>query len=52
MAVPDPTFTVRVEFPVGVTVLGLKLPVAPVGSPLILKLTGELKPFREAKLTV
>lgn len=31
--------------PLGVTLDGLKLQVAPVGSPLHAKLTGELKPF-------
>ena len=36
---------VLAALPLGVTVDGLKLQVAPVGSPLQAKLTGELKPF-------
>ena len=36
--------TVMVDDPVSVTVVGLKLAVAPVGSPLALKLTTPLKP--------
>ena len=36
--------TVMVDDPVPVTVVGLKLAVAPVGSPLALKVTIPLKP--------
>jgi hypothetical protein len=36
---------VPIALPLGVTVDGLKLHVAPVGSPLHAKLTGALKPF-------
>ena len=43
---------VRVVVPVGVTVEGLNVPVAPVGSPVTVKDTLVLKPPIEAKLTV
>jgi hypothetical protein len=36
--------TERVELPEVVTEVGLKLPVAPVGNPLTLKLTVPVKP--------
>ncbi len=38
--------TVRVELPEVVTDAGLKLAVAPVGSPLTLRFTVPVKPFR------
>ena len=37
--------TVNVEVPEPVTEVGLNAPVAPVGSPVTLKLTAALKPF-------
>ena len=38
--------TVSVEEAAPVTEVGLKLPVAPVGKPLTLKVTEPLKPFK------
>jgi hypothetical protein len=35
----------NVELPEPVTEVGLNLPVAPVGNPVTVKLTAELKPF-------
>jgi hypothetical protein len=44
--------TVRVEDPVPVMLVGLKLAVAPAGSPLTLRPTVPLKPPRAVTLTV
>ena len=44
--------TVRVEEPDPVTEVGLNVPVAPVGRPLMEKLTAELKPFKAVTLGV
>jgi len=43
--------TVRVELPEPFTEVGLKLAVAPVGTPVTLKLTLELNPPREPMVT-
>ena len=43
---------VKVEFPVGVTDAGLKLPLAPAGRPLTLRLTALVNPCREVAVTV
>jgi hypothetical protein len=50
--VPLPVFTVMVVDPLPVTVVGLKLAVAPVGSPEVLKLTVPLNPFTAAVVMV
>jgi hypothetical protein len=44
--------TFRVEVPVGVTVDGVKEPVAPAGKPVMLKDTAVLKPPTEVTVTV
>ena len=43
--------TFNTEVPDGVTVGGMNSPVTPFSSPLILRLTGVLKPLMEARLT-
>jgi hypothetical protein len=50
--VEDEVFTVKVEDPEPVTELGLKLAVAPVGSPARLKFTVPVKPFKGEMDTV
>lgn len=50
--VDDVVFTVRVDDPDPVTDVGLKLVLAPVGSPLTLKVTELLKPPLPVTLTV
>lgn len=56
VAVESPTWIVRVDvavpFAVGVIETRLKLPVAPVGSPNVERLTAELKPFSEVTVMV
>ena len=47
---PDRTVTVRLEE--DVAGFGEKVPLAPLGSPLIDKVTGELNPFAGATVTV
>ena len=44
--------TVRVDEPEPVTEAGLNVPVAPEGSPVRLKETAELKPFKAVTLGV
>jgi hypothetical protein len=44
--------TVSVALPVPVTVLGLNVPVAPLGNPLTPKLTTPLNPFSAPTFTV
>ena len=43
--VVDLVATLKVEVPEPVTEVGLKVPVAPVGIPVTLRLTAELNPF-------
>ena len=50
--VAEVVFTDSVEDPEPVTELGLKLAVAPEGSPLIVKLTAPLNPAVDITLTV
>ncbi len=50
--VAEVVFTANVEDPEPVTELGLKLAVAPEGSPLILKVTAPLNPPVDAMFTV
>lgn len=44
--------TVRVELPEPVTEVGLKVPAAPLGNPLTLRLTVPVKPFSAPMLIV
>jgi len=56
MAVVAPTLIVRVDVAVppegGVTEVGLKVPVVPLGRPEIDRLTAELKPFKDVMVMV
>ena len=56
MAVEAPTSTVRVDVAEppegGVTEVGLKVAVVPVGRPAIERLTSELKPFKDVRVMV
>ena len=44
--------TLRVEEPEPVTEVGLKVPVAPVGNPVTLRVTTPVKPFRAPTVAV
>jgi hypothetical protein len=52
LAAPEPAVTVKVLEPEPVTVLGLKLPVTPAGSPDTAKLTVPLNPLLPVCVTV
>ncbi len=52
VAAPEVVFTVSVVVPEPVTVVGLKLGVAPAGKPMAAKLTVPLKPLLPVTVTV